>query len=68
MKKSDILLYETTGKRVFLDHQCMTENGIEKDDIFTIKEIIGDFEQLKLYNQYDQSIIINPNQIINESF
>ena len=67
MTNSDIIMYQVCKKPIQLTHQCMTENGIESDEIFTIKDIIGNFEQLVIVNQYDQNITINPNQIINES-
>ena len=47
-----------------LTHQCRTEQGFDSDEIFHISEIIGAYEQLKIENQYGQTAIINPNQII----
>tara|TARA_R110001606_G_scaffold365657_1_gene520579 strand:- start:89 stop:274 length:186 start_codon:yes stop_codon:yes gene_type:complete len=60
-------MYQICEKPIHLTQQCMTENGIESDEKFTIKDIVGNFEQLIIVNQYDQNITINPNQIINES-
>ena len=46
-----------------LTHQCRIENGLDAE-IFYISEIIGAYEQLKIQNNYGQTAIINPNQII----
>jgi len=64
MNNSDIMMYETCKKPIGLTHQCKTEQGIEPDEIFIITQILGNFEQLKIQNQYKQDYIINPNQII----
>ena len=64
MNNSDILLHLHCNKPIILDHNCNTENDIQDDDIILIDEIIGNFDQLKVSNQYSQSFIINPNQII----
>ena len=66
MKATDILFCETCQKQIILTHQCKTENGIEADEVFTIKETkdgFGNFEQVTIINQYKQEFIINPNQI-----
>lgn len=63
MKKSDILMHQSCAIPVKLSHQCVTENGIESDEIFVISKVIGDFEQLEITNQYGMKVIINPNQI-----
>ena len=63
MTNSDLLFYQSCGKPLDLTHQCMVENGIEYNEIFTIKEIIGAFEQVEIINQYGQKYIINSNQI-----
>jgi len=67
MTNSEILMYQSCKKPVELNNNCKIENGIENDEIFTINTVIKDFEQLELVNQYGQFVIINPNQIINES-
>ena len=67
MTNSDILMYQVCKQPIQLTHQCMTENGLESDEKFTIKDIVGNFDRLVIVNQYNQSITINPNQIINES-
>ena len=64
MSKSDILMHQSCKKEVNLSHQCKTENGIEPDEKFIIVDIIDNFEQLKIKNQYNQEFIINPNQLI----
>lgn len=63
MNRSDILMHKSLGLTVELTHQCKTEQGIESDERFKITEIIDDFEQLVIENQYKQTITINPNQI-----
>jgi len=63
MRITDILSMLSLKKPITLSHQCKTENGIEDDEIFIIEDIIGDYEQLKIVNQYNQKYIINPNQI-----
>ena len=63
MNRSDILFKQSCGKVLTLSHQCMTENGIESDEEFKIKSIIGNYEQLLVINQYGREIKINPNQI-----
>lgn len=60
-------MYETCQTEVKLNHQCRTENGIEKDEVFTITKVIGDFEQLEVTNQYGQDFTINPNQILDQN-
>jgi hypothetical protein len=65
MTRTDLMYYQTNKKEVNLSHQCKTENGIEEDDRFTISDIIGDFEQVRVVNQYEQFYIINVNQIEN---
>jgi hypothetical protein len=60
-------MYQTCEKPIQLTQQCKTENGIEPDEIFTIRDMVGDFEQLIIVNQYSQFLVINPNQITNES-
>jgi len=64
MSPNDILMSKALESIVYLTHQCKTENGIEDDDLFVITEIIGNFEQVKVKNQYDQTYIINSNQLI----
>lgn len=64
MNKTDILYQYHNSKVVVLCHQCIVENGIEDDEEFTIVEIIGDFSQLKITNQYKQELIVNPNQLL----
>lgn len=64
MTNSDLLFYQSCKKEIILSHQCKTEQGIEDDEHFIIIDIIGDFEQLKIQNQFKQTNIINPNQII----
>lgn len=64
MTKSNILLNQTCKIPVKLTHNCINENGIESDEIFTILNVIGDFEQITIINQYNQEICINPNQLI----
>lgn len=63
MNRSDILFKQSCGKILKLSHQCKTENGIESDEEFKIKSIIGNYEQLLVINQYGREIKINPNQI-----
>lgn len=63
MTNSDILMFETCEIPVKLSHQCVTENGIFPDEEYTIKEVIGAFEQVRIANQYGQELIINPNQL-----
>ena len=53
----------TLKKEVFPDHQCKTENGIESDEKFIIVDIIGNYEQLQICNQYKQYFIVNPSQL-----
>jgi hypothetical protein len=64
MTNSDILMHESLGLEITLNHQCKTENGIENDEKYIIKEIIGNFEQLIIINQYKREVIINPNQLV----
>ena len=63
MNKTDILFFQVNKKPVKLTNQCIIENGIEPDEIFTIHKIIGDFEQVEINNQYNQKFTINPNQL-----
>lgn len=63
MTNSDILMFETCEIPVKLSHLCVTENGIFSDEEYTIKEVIGAFEQVRIANQYGQELIINPNQL-----
>lgn len=65
MTHSDILLHLHCKKPVELSHQCKTFLGIEDDEIFTITEVIGNFEQLQIINQFNTTETINPNSIIN---
>lgn len=64
MSPTDILLYKTCKKEVKLVHSCKVAHGIEDNDHFIITDIIGNFDQLIVTNQYDQKVVINPNQII----
>ncbi len=63
MTRSDMLMYQTCEKKLNLNHQCKTENGIWDDEEYRILDIIGDFEQLRIINQYSRVLVINPNQI-----
>lgn len=63
MSKSDIQYAQVNKKIVELTHGCKTELGIEDDEDFTILEIIKDFQQLVIVNQYGMEYTINPNQI-----
>ena len=63
MNNQSILEAQSLKTVVKLSHICKTENGIENDEDFIITDIIGEFSQLKITNQYNQSIIINPNQL-----
>jgi hypothetical protein len=63
MFKLDVIYYKENAKVIKLDHNCKTENGITPEEQFKIVEIIGDYEQLKIENQYQQQYIINSNQI-----
>jgi len=64
MEFTEILYYQATKKPIELTTVCINEHGIEPDEIFTIKDVIGGFEQLRIVNQYGQELIINPNQIL----
>lgn len=56
-------MFETCKIPVKLSHVCMTENGIFPDEEYTIKEVIGAFELVRIANQYGQELTINPNQL-----
>lgn len=64
---SDLMMAQVCKTPIKLSHQCKTENGIENDEVFTIDEILGYFEQLVIVNQFEQFYTINPNQIISEN-
>lgn len=64
LSRQDILSAHSLGTLVELTYQCKTENGIERDDTFTIIDIIGDFEQVVVQDQYDLKYTINPNQLV----
>jgi len=71
MTYSDILMAQSIKTPISdsaplykLDHHCKTFLGIERDEVFIITKIIGDYEQLEITNQYKMKYIINPNQII----
>jgi hypothetical protein len=64
MTRQDILMAESLKTEVMPTHQCRIENGIEHDEIFTIVEIIGYFEQVMIRNQHGREYKINPNQLV----
>jgi phosphoglycolate phosphatase-like HAD superfamily hydrolase len=64
MNRNDILMHHANGNRIFLNHNCKTENGITPDEKFKIIQVVGNFEQVIIMNQYKQTVLINPNQII----
>jgi hypothetical protein len=64
MTNSDILMHESLKLEITLSHQCKTENGIEEDEKYVIEEIIGNYEQLVIINQYGRKVTINPNQLL----
>lgn len=63
MTRKEIIQAISLKTEVTLDHNCMTENGFERSDRFTIYRGVGNFQQVKIQNQYGQRFIINPNQI-----
>jgi len=67
LTNTDLMTLHVNKKEIKLSHQCKIENGIEDDEIFYIKYIIGGFEQLVVVNQFEQFYTINPNQIDDET-
>lgn len=63
MDRSTILMCIACERVIALSHQCKTENGIEPDENFKITEVIGDFDLVKIKNQYNQEYTINPNNL-----
>ena len=64
MDNVSILMHQVCEKPVQLTDSCMTENGLQVGERFLIVDIIGNFEQVVIENQYDQEFIINVNQIL----
>jgi hypothetical protein len=50
-------------KPITLEHSIVNELGIESDEIFHICEIIGEFELVKIKNQFNQTFVINPKYV-----
>ena len=67
MNNQEICMAKSLKHEVKLSYQCKTENGIEADEKFIITKIIGNYEQVEVVNQYNQSYVINTNQLIMES-
>jgi hypothetical protein len=64
MNDQDISMAISLKTKVELSHQCKTENGIEDDENFIIKSVVGNYEKVKIESQYGQRFIINTNQIV----
>lgn len=64
MTNKEIAEAQSMQKTVELSHQCRTENGITDEEVFRIAEIIGNYSQLVVMNQYDQKFTINPKQLL----
>lgn len=64
LTNKEICQAESLKSKVNISYQCKTENGIEKEDKFFIDEIIGNYEQVVIVNQFAQSYTINANQLI----
>ena len=47
-------------KIITVSHQIRIENGFERDEQFTIVDIIGNYELCMIENQYGQSCKVNP--------
>lgn len=63
MTRSEILYSIANKIEVLLTHQCKTENGFAESERFKIFEVIGNFEQLNIVNQYGMEYVINSNQL-----
>ena len=63
MNNQEIPMAISLKTKVELSHQCKTENGIEDDESFIIKSVVGNYEKVKIENQYGQRFVINPNQL-----
>jgi hypothetical protein len=59
----ELTALQVLKKPITLEHSIVNELGIESDEIFHICEIIGEFELVKIKNQFNQTFVINPKYV-----